>query len=169
MGRGGTETDFDMFVDQDADELIGVNDGDDENQQFKTYAGQMNATSYGALPPTKDYTYEESKDDIKKVKKAESYHTLAGSQDFELQKMPKGNDTTKPSSKTQLSSSYHRLDSEPTKQSMTSSSSTYNPVSPLVPLEDEKPTKLVSEKAKAKPEKQSIDDIESFLLEDNDL
>ena len=52
VGRGGTETDFDMFVDQDADELIGVNDGDDENQQFKTYAGQMNATSYGALPPT---------------------------------------------------------------------------------------------------------------------
>ena len=79
----------------------------------------MNAQSYGALPPTKDYTYEESKEDKKKAKKAESYHALAGSQDFELQKMSKSKETAKSSSKTELSSSYHRLDSEPTKPSVT--------------------------------------------------
>ena len=114
VGRGGTETDLDMFVDHDVDELIGGNDGDDENQAFQTYAGQMNAQSYGALPPTQDYTYEESKEDKKKAKKAESYHALAGSQDFELQKMSKSSETAKSSSKTQPDS-YHRLDSEPTK------------------------------------------------------
>ena len=119
VGRGGTETDLDMFVDHDVDELIGGNDGDDENQSFQTYAGQMNAQSYGALPPTKDYTYEESKEDKKKAKKAESYHALAGSQDFELQKMSNSNETAKSSSKTDPSNSYHRLDSKPTKQSMT--------------------------------------------------
>ena len=127
----------------------------------------MNSQSYGALPPTKDYIYEETKDDIKATKKAESYHALASSQDFELQKMPQGPDGKKSKAKADTSNSYHRLSAEPTKPTQQA----YNPKNPLAPLEDDnKPVKLVSkDKAKAKPEKQSIDDIESFLLEDNDM
>ena len=86
---------------------------------------------------------------------------------FELQKMPVTSDQKKLNKKSEPNSSYHRLGSEPSKPSALSA---YNPSNPLAPLEDERPVKLVSkEKSKAKPEKQAIDDIESFLLEDNDL
>ena len=38
VGRGSTETDLEMFVDHEVDELIG-NDVDGEKEQFKSYAG----------------------------------------------------------------------------------------------------------------------------------
>ena len=81
--------------------------------------------------------------------------------------MPQGPDSKKSNAKADASNSYHRLSAEPTKPSP----QVYNPKNPLAPLEDDyKPVKLVSkDKAKDKPEKQSIDDIESFLLEDNDM
>ena len=165
MGRGSTETDLEMFG--ETEELTGSDATDGENQQFKTYAGQMNAQTYGALPPTKDYIYEENKDDMKDKSKEDSYHALAGSRDFELQKMPVTSDQKKLNKKSEPNSSYHRLGSEPSKPSALTA---YNPSNPLEPLEDERPVKLVSkEKSKAKPEKQAIDDIESFLLDDNDL
>ena len=120
----------------------------------------MNAQSYGvtmlslgALPPTKDYIYEESKDEVKDkaktTKSADSYHTLPGSRDFELQKMPKGNDTVKANSKAAPSTSYHRLGSEPSKPTK---QQVYNPLASNE--DDNKPVKLVSkEKAKTKSEK----------------
>lgn len=108
-----------------------------------------------------DYTYEEKKDNEKTKKSADSYHALAGSRDFELSKMSKGNDSVS-NSKAELNSSYHRLGSEPTK----------NKMSKGYPLgdEDNTPVKLVSkEKAKPISDKKTIDDIESFLLEDSEM
>ena len=47
----------------------------------------MSSQGYGAIPKSKEYTYEEMKDEPKdKGKKSgDQYHSLAGNRDFELQ------------------------------------------------------------------------------------